>query len=157
MDKEPKLVMRGETKLIGIEVRTSNQDETDPAKAKIGTLWGRFYQEQIANKIPNKKPGDAVLAAYTNYEKDANGPYTLIVGREVNTLDSVPSGMTGVAIPSGRYLAFTAHGPMPRTLIDTWTYVWKYFGSEAKYQRAYKVDYEVHSSPDQADIFIAVK
>ena len=157
MDMEPKLVMRDETRLIGIQVRTTNQQETDPAKAKIGTLWGRFYQEQIADKIPNKKSGDVVLAAYTKYESDANGPYTLVVGREVNSLASVPNGMTGVAIPAGKYLAFSAHGPVPKTIIDTWTYIWKYFASAAKYQRAYTTDYEVHSSPDQTDIYIAVK
>src|SRR6266404_5110329 len=154
---EPELTNRAEIKLIGIAVRTTNQQEKSSATAKIPGLWARFFQEQIADKIPNKTKLGATLAAYTKYESDHTGAYDLIIGREVKSLSSIPDGMTGVIIPAGKYLLFTARGSMPQTLIDTWGYIWKYFSKGAKYQRAYTTDYEVHQSNDKVDIYIAIK
>lgn len=156
-DTEPKLTSREAIKLIGIEVRTTNRQETDPLTAEIPGLWGRFYQEQIADKIPNRKTEGPTIAAYSKYESDVNGAYSLIVGCEVTSLSAVPNGMTGVTIPAGKYLLFTASGPMPKTLIDTWGHIWNYFAQTSPYKRAYTVDYEVHSANDRADIYIAVK
>ena len=154
---EPTLATREEIKLVGIAVRTTNQQEMNPATAKIGGLWERYFQELIANKISNNTSFESTLAAYTKYESDYNGAYDLIVGREVNSLSSIPAGMTGVTIPAGRYLRFTATGSMPKALIDTWTYIWKYFSKSSQYQRAYTTDYEVHESNNKVDIYIAIK
>jgi predicted transcriptional regulator YdeE len=154
---EPELTTREEVMLIGIEVRTTNQHEMSPATAKIPGLWGHFHEDQVAKKIPNRKPGGAQLGVYTKYETDHTGPYTLIVGMEVAGLSSIPAGMTGLAIPAGQYQAFTARGPMPQALIDTWIYIWNYFSGNTSYQRAYTTDYEVHLGSDGADIYIAVK
>ena len=154
---EPRLTTTKEIKLIGVEVRTTNKQEMDPATGKIPGLWGRFFQEQIAEKIPNKKPGGVLLGVYTKYESDYTSPYSLIVGAEVNSLDAVPEGLTGLTIPAGKYLVFVAEGPMPRALIETWTHIWSYFSDTSSYQRAYTTDYEVHQSNDKADICIAIK
>ena len=154
---EPKLTTRKEIKLIGIAVRTTNQQEMIAATAKIPGLWGRFFQEQVADKIADKTALDSTLAAYTNYESDHTGAYDLIVGREVNSLGSIPDGMTGVTIPAGKYLLFTAKGPMPRALIDTWAYIWNYFSKNSGYRRSYTTDYEVHQADDKVDIYIAIK
>jgi predicted transcriptional regulator YdeE len=156
-EMEPKLVNAPEIKMIGIQARTTNQQETDPATAKIPGLWGRFYQQQIAEQIPNRKTPGPVLAAYTQYESDFTGPYSLIVGGEVTNLTSVPADMTGITIPAGKYLDFGAQGPMPKALIDTWKYIWDYFQNHPTYQRAYTTDYEVHSAEDRAEILIAIK
>ena len=51
---EPKLLTRPEMKFIGIGVQTTNQDEMDPSTAKIPSLWERFFQEKIAEKISTK-------------------------------------------------------------------------------------------------------
>jgi predicted transcriptional regulator YdeE len=159
---EPKLVIREEIKLIGIAVRTTNKQEMDPATAKISGLYGRFFQEQIADNIPNKTPLAATVAVYTKYESDHSGAYDLIVGRAVNSLGSIPEGMTGVTIPAGRYLLFNANGPMPKALIDTWEHILTWFPptyspKSSKLQRAYTTDYEVQTGNDRAEIYIAVK
>ena len=156
-EMEPKLVNAPEIKMIGIQARTTNLMESDPATAKIPGLWGQFFQEQIAAKIPNRKTPGPVLAAYTEYDSDFTGPYSLTVGAEVTDLTSVPKGMTAITIPAGKYLVFVAQGPMPKTLIDTWKHIWDYFPVHTTYHRAYTTDYEVHSAADRAEIFIAVK
>jgi predicted transcriptional regulator YdeE len=154
---EPQLTTRNEVKLIGIAVRTINQQEMNPGTAKIPGLWGRFFQEQIGDKIPNKTASDSTVAAYTKYESDHTGAYDLIVGREVNSLSSVPDGMTAVTIPAGKYLLFTSEGPMPKALIDSWGYIWNYFSEGSQYQRSYTTDYEIHQASDRVDIYIAIK
>jgi predicted transcriptional regulator YdeE len=127
-----------------------------PSTAKIPGLWGRFLDESIAEEIPNKKPGGTVIGAYTKYESDHAGPYSLIVGLEVSSLESIPGGMTGLVIPRGHYLVFTAQGSMPTALIDTWTSIWNYFPQESSHKRLYTADYEVHRSNERVDVYVAV-
>src|SRR6266576_6809542 len=74
---EPKQIKRKEIKLIGIAVRTTNEQETNPATSNIPGLLGRFFQAGIANKIPNQTSPGSTLAAYTNYESDHTGEYDL--------------------------------------------------------------------------------
>jgi predicted transcriptional regulator YdeE len=153
---EPQLITAAELKVIGIQIRTTNGAEASPATAKIPGLWGRFFQERIADKIPNRKTPGVIIATYSDYETDFTGPYSLTVGAEVTDVGNVPEGMKAIRSPAGKYMVFSAQGPMPQTLIDTWKHIWQYFPNQS-YKRAYTTDYEIHSAPDRADIYIAVK
>lgn len=153
----PELKSLPEFKVVGIEIRTSNAAEMNAASAKIPGLWGRFYQEKIPTTIAQAKTDACVVGVYSKYVSDHNGPYSLLAGVEVLTLDAIPNGMTGITIPAGSYLIFIAQGSMPQTLIQTWGSIWKYFSQEQKYQRAYTYDFELYRSPDRVDIHIAVK
>lgn len=153
---QPQLLAQPELRLIGIETRTINSDERTPSTAKIPALWRRFFQEGIADTIPNKKPDGRLIGAYTQYESDHTGPYSLLVGSEVSSLKSIPSGMTGLTIPAGQFLVFTAQGQMPNALIDTWTHIWDYFSQGTSHKRLYTADYEVHRSNERVDVYIAV-
>ena len=116
---EPKLVTKDEIKLIGIETRTTNQREADPAMAKIPGLWQRFFTESIEEKIPNKTNAGARFGTYTNYESDHTGEYSLIAAAEVSSLADIPEGMTSLTIPPGKYLVFPVEGEMPMALVET--------------------------------------
>ena len=152
----PELLAKPELLVIGIETRTTNRDEIAPATAKIPALWGRFFQEGIAEGIPNRKPGGFTIGAYTNYESDDTGLYTLLVGPEVTSIESIPSGMTSLIIPAGEFMVFNARGPMPKALIDTWLFIWNYFRDGASHSRLYSTDYEVHRSAERVDVHVAV-
>ena len=152
---KPEWLAKPEILLIGIATRTANRDEMAPATAKIPALWGRFFQEGIAERIPNRKPGGFTIAAYTKYESDHTGPYTLLVGPEVTSIESIPRGMASLIIPAGEFLVFNAQGPMPKALIDTWIFIWNYFGDGPSHKRIYTTDYEVHRSADKVDVHIA--
>lgn len=146
-------------KIIGIEVRTSNQMEADPRTAKIPGLWKKFLEERAEEKIPNRKTAHTLLAAYTHYESDYNGPYSLIASSEVSSLDDIPAGMVGITIPAAKYLVFTAKGEMPDALIETWGYIWKYFSKPSNYKRAYTADFELYEKTknSEVDIYIAIR
>jgi predicted transcriptional regulator YdeE len=148
---------RAEIEVIGIEVRTTNREEMDPATARIGRLWERYFGDDVAARVPNRKPGGALLAVYTRYESDHTGAYSLIVGPEVTSLAVIPEGMTGATVLAARYRVFTARGPMPGALIETWGRIWGYFPTAAGEERAYTTDYEVHYGGDGADVCIAVR
>jgi predicted transcriptional regulator YdeE len=159
---EPKIILRGEFNLIGISTETSNPRESDPDTAKIAGLWKKFFEENWNERIPNRLNEHLIYGGYTNYESDVSGQYTLIVGGEVKNLETVPDGMTGVVIPAGRYMIFTARGKMPEALISTWQEIWNFFSSQSKFSRAYTADYEVHdrtksADPSVVEIYIALR
>lgn len=146
-----------EFKVVGIEIHTSNATEMNAANAKIPGLWRRFYQEKIPASLKHAKPDVRVVGVYSKYASDHSGPYSLLAGVEVSTLDAIPDGMTGITIPANNYLVFSAHGAMPQALIQTWGTIWEYFSPGRKYQRAYTHDFELYQTPDRVVIHIAVK
>lgn len=157
MPSEPKLTTRDVFTATGIEVRTDNAREMNPATGQIAGLWQRFFQENIPGNIPGKQPAGVPLGIYTDYESDHTGRYTLIAGVAVTQAGSTPQGMRSVTIPAGKYLVFTATGPMPQAVFEIWGQIWKYFSAESKYQRAYSTDFEEYHGGDKVEIYIAVK
>ncbi len=141
--------------VIGIEICTSNQT----AMIDLPKLWGKFFAENIKDRIPNKVNSN-FLAVYTNYEGNHTKPYTCILCCEVNSLDTIPAGMVGKTIPSAKYEIFTAAGKMPDKIVETWQYIWN---SEIEKRRAYISDFEVYGekygNPEssEVEIYIGIK
>jgi predicted transcriptional regulator YdeE len=152
----PDLVTINEMKVVGLKIRTTNHDEMNPATGKIPGVWGRFSQEGLLEKIPDRKPGAAPMGVYSKYESDDTGPYSLLVGVETSGPD-VPTGMSSVAIQQGQYLVFPGQGPMPQAVMQAWGAVWDYFSKESQYRRAYTTDFELYRGQDKVDIHIAIK
>jgi len=156
---QPKVVTKDEIKLIGLETRTTNQQETDPAVAKIPGLWQKFFGEGMVEKIPNQVSPGGLFGTYTNYESDHTGEYSLLIAAEVDKTDNIPDGMTGLTIPPTKYLVFPVEGEMPMALVQAWGYIWNYFGNGTTYERDYTADFELYSAndPTKVDIYIAIK
>jgi predicted transcriptional regulator YdeE len=155
---QPKIITKPGFKIIGIEVRTSNPDEMS-GKGKIGELWQKFSSENILAKIAGKR-GDAVLAAYTDYESDMNGAYSLIIGSEVDSLATIPAGLVGREIPAAKYAVFaSARGTIPGVIIDVWKNIWDYNGAA----RAYQTDLEVYGKESrdpnnaQVEVYVSIR
>ena len=156
---EPRLVSLYGKYIIGWEVRTTNAEEVVPDKARIPGLWKRVAEKNLFEKIPDQKEPGITLGAYTRYQSDANGPYSLIVGAEVGDVDNVPEGMAGIVVLAQEYLIFSAEGEMPRAVIDGWGAVWKYFAADTTLKRAFTTDFERYdkSKPGLVEIHIAVR
>ncbi|AUC76294.1 GyrI-like domain-containing protein [Olleya sp. Bg11-27] len=143
-------------KVIGISVRTTNQNEL--AAQDIGALWHKFMSEKIIDKIPNKID-TTVYSIYTDYESDYTQPYTTILGCKVEHLNEIPNGMVGKSIKGGPYEKFTTKGDLTKGLIiNQWKAIWT-----MDLDREYSADFEVFGekaqNPQDAeiDILIAVK
>jgi predicted transcriptional regulator YdeE len=128
--------------IVGISVRTTN--ENNQAMQDIGQLWGRFMSENIGEQIPNKVSED-VYCMYTDYESDVNAPYTTILGYQVSSLNDVPNGMQGKAVPVAKYQVFPAKGKLPDIVVDTWKQIW----GSPEIERAYVADFEVYKAGEE--------
>jgi predicted transcriptional regulator YdeE len=144
---------QAERYVIGLKIRTSNDHHHQDGPP----LWERFQTEHIAAKIPNKL-NDKILAVYTDYESDYTKPYSYLVGCEVASLNEIPMGLAGIKIPPQQYAVFSAEGPFPQSMIQTWQQIWA-----SDIERTYSVDFEIYSAhfnpqhPLDINIYIAVK
>jgi len=141
--------------VVGIDCQTSNAPEAGPQD--IPKLWGRFYSEDVLNRIPNKTSNE-VIALYCDYEGDYTQPYSVVIGCPVSSIDTIPEGMVAKTIPASSYAVFRAIGEHPKALIETWGNIWK----ESDLDRTYTGDFELYGdkfvsgSPKELEVFIAI-
>ena len=153
----PELRIINEFAVIGIGIRTSNAAEMTGSNARIPGLWNDYFSGAVPSTIPNKEADQSTFAVYTDYESDHTGLYSLVLGRKVRGLDEIPGGMVGLKIPSGRYLAFSADGPVHDGIVAAWREIWTYFQQNPQHARAYSSDFEVYgTAKDTAEILIGI-
>jgi predicted transcriptional regulator YdeE len=158
----PRIVQLDAFELMGIAVRTNNAKEAS-ADGAIPKLWQRVMQEHALNTVPD--PVDqSIYAVYTDYASDANGDYTLLLGKKVRSGLKSSDGLVGKTVPAGRYAVFTSgRGPVAKVVVETWKQIWSYYQSPVNGQRAYRADFELYDQravdPNnaQVDIYIGVK
>lgn len=141
--------------VIGISVKTTNKDQQ--SAQDIGALWGKFMQEQILDKIPNKID-NTVYSIYTDYEGDYTQPYTTVLGCKVSSLENIPEGMVGKTFEGGSYTKFVSKGDLTQGVVfQDWLKIWN-----TGLNRNYATDFEVYGeramNPNDAevDIFVGV-
>ncbi len=154
----PAIVQKEGFAVIGIETRTRNGYEADPATARIPGIWQHFFTEQVEEKISQRINPTVYYAVYTEYESDYTGAYTYILGSAVSNLAALSRGMIKVELPASRYMVFTAQGVMPTAIIETWNEIWHYFTTNTTYHRAYTADFELYdkNNPEKVEIYIAL-
>lgn len=142
--------------ITGISARTTNAAEFNPLTAKIAGLWSRFFSEGLMETLPNKRADSPVYGVYSGYESDYTGAFDCTAGVAVSRLDSTEKWHT-LELPAGEYLVFSATGPMPQTVLQTWGAVWQYFQGNPGVQRSYQTDFEVYWAPDSVEIHIGIE
>lgn len=162
MKKE--LVSKPEIKLVGLTVRTNNKNEMNSQTSKIGELAMRFWTQNIAAQIVNRKNPGVTLSVYTAYDSNEHGDYTYFIGEEVGSFKSVPAELQKLTISAANYQKFTTEaGKMPEVVISAWQKIWKMSPDDLDGVRAYQADFEVYdqraSDPANTslDIFIGIK
>jgi predicted transcriptional regulator YdeE len=162
MKKE--LVSKPEIKLIGLTVRTNNKNEINPNTSKIGELAGRFWSQNIANQIPNRKNPGVTVSVYTEYDSNEHDDYTYFIGEEVDSFETVPPELQKLMIPAAKYQKFTTpSGRMPEVVINAWQQIWKMTSDDFGGNRTYIADFEIYDqraiNPVNAslDIYIGIK
>jgi predicted transcriptional regulator YdeE len=153
----PTLVTHEGMTVLGIDATTLNADEADSARARIPSLWGRFYAEGVLGRVPRKKPPVLPVGVYTDYESDHNGRYRILAGAAVEEGAPLPEGLGRAVVPAGTYLMFRGQGQMPGVVPQTWMSVWRYFAEAGGHARAYTTDFELYRGPEVVEIYIAVK
>ena len=120
-------------------------------------------KEGLLSKVPNKVDSN-ILAVYIDYESDANGAYTLLLGARVSSADNVPPGMVAKKVPAGRYAVFTSEkGFVGKVVPETWSRIWAVPKYASGGNRAYQADFEAYdqraADPQnaQVDIYVGIK
>ena len=137
--------------IAGISVRTTNAAEFDPSTGKIAGLWGRFFSEGLFETLPGKLPHSPIYGVYSDYASDYLGVFNVTAGVATTQSDGP------VVLQAGEYLVFSATGPMPQTVLQTWGVVWQYFQNNPLVQRSYETDYEEYSGTERVNIHIGIK
>ncbi|MCB0284184.1 MAG: GyrI-like domain-containing protein [Calditrichaeota bacterium] len=141
-----------EIKINGLQIRTSNKLEMDPATAKIGSLARRFDNHVEVDY----RSGARVYSIYFDYESDSDGAFSVLIGAD--RIESSKLDLTGQVIPVARYLVFRERGELPQIVMEAWQKVWKYFADpECEHQRAYTTDFEFYKNANEIEIYIAVE
>ena len=149
------LKQEGRKFVIGMAIKTSN--ENGRFQREVPPFLEKFHRDNMVEKIPQRKNKN-LLAVYTEYEGDYMKPFTYIIGCEVDNLNVIPEGMVGLEIPSSSYAIFTAKGPFPQSIGQTWYSIWN-----SNITRSYQTDFEVYGpdfNPEQnpeVKIFISVR
>jgi len=157
-------VIQPEIKLVGIQVRTNNKAEADPAHAKITPTVLQYYREQLSELIHHRMNPGTTFCVYTEYASDFTGEYTYFIGEEVETFRNIHETMDKLIIPEQTYTKFTTEpGPMPMVVIEAWKQIWqmgeKDFGGERRYVADFEIyDDRAHDESQTAlDIYIGIK
>lgn len=143
-------------RVAGISVRTANPDEGSPETAKLGLLWGRFFQEGIPGRVADQVPGSPIYGVYSEYDSDVNGQYTVTAGMQIEAGASGGDGFARVDVAGGEYLVFAGKGPMPQVVIEAWQSVWAYFSAASEFKRAYTTDFELYKGMDEVAIHVSI-
>lgn len=151
--------------LLGLSARTNNRSEMNPETAKIGTVSGCYWGEQMMNEIKHRTKPGVTYAVYTDFESDEHGDYTYFIGEVVSSLeDQDLEKFTTITIPASDYTKFTTEpGQMPGVVISAWQNIWAMNEQDFGGKRKYIADFEVYdaraSNFEQAivDIYIGVE
>ena len=139
--------------IVGISVRTTNEDEMKEGTAKIPDLWEKFYSQILNQQVQ----GQIIFGVYSEYETDVNGKYMVTAGVEQTGKQTGTAKLSEVKIEAGEYMVFEGKGDISTVVLETWGKVWEYFTSKkAAHQRRYTTDFEKYISSNQVEIYIAI-
>ncbi|GGF84073.1 hypothetical protein GCM10010912_31600 [Paenibacillus albidus] len=154
------IVHKGEFTLCGISTRTTNAEEMS-GKGRLSQLWQDYFSSSLASRVADPS-SQLIYALYTDYESDASGAYTVIVGQDVAAEEVNPAdGYQYAKVPEGKYMVFTVPaGPVYEKVAQTWGEIWAYFQNAAEV-RTYIGDYECYDSrnadPAEIKIYIGIQ
>jgi len=145
--------------VAGYLVRTNNAAELS-GQSKIGPLWQRFIEQNLASQIPDRADA-ALTVVYSNYASDEKGDYDYLLGARVTSVEHLPAGQSWRKIEPAIYAIFlTEKGPMPGVLQAQWARIWQMAPADLGGKRAFRTDYEIYdqrsANPQSAQIEIHI-
>jgi predicted transcriptional regulator YdeE len=145
--------------VAGYIVRTNNAGEA-AGRSKIGPLWQRFMQQNLASQITDRADA-AFTVVYSNYASDEKGDYDYLLGARVTSVEHLPAGMSWRKVEPATYAIFlTEKGPMPGVLQAEWARIWQMTPADLGATRAFITDYEIYdqrsANPQAAQVEIHI-
>lgn len=125
---------------------TSLAEEMNPDTAIIGPTVQKYWQQGIADTLPQRANPGHTFCLYTDYTGDYKGTYSFNIGEETEGSTEAAEGMRLLTLPAGRYVKFTTDpGPMPDVVLNAWQKIWAMEDAgELGGERLYTVDFELY-------------
>ena len=120
---EPKIINKDSFFVIGYELRTDSARSTE----EIPRFWSKVDLGRL-DSVPNRTEPKVQLGLCCS--DDEKGCFSYLVCTPVRDLSSIPTGMAGRTVPAARYAVFTAKGPVPKAIQDTWLYIYFILAAE---------------------------
>lgn len=132
--------------VLGIYARTGNDNIE-----QIGDLWRRFQEMGGPSGIA-ARTGDSVYCVYCEYETDAKGAFTVLIGCAVDPDAEIPEGMMKLEIEAGRFFVFEPAGELPKSVFETWAEIWS-----MPIDRLFQADFDRYGSDGKVTIHVGVR
>jgi predicted transcriptional regulator YdeE len=139
------LQIEGSLTVVGIFTRASNA-----TPHLIGDLWRSFHAQGDLKTISETKD-QAAYCVYCEYEGDALQPFTVVIGRSVDSAATVAEGMKKVNLTEGSYAVYRAEGELPQGVFSAWAEIW-----QTPLERRYQADYDRYDA-DGATVHVGVR
>lgn len=151
-------VQKPKMTLAGVSIRTTNAVEMGP-DGGLSRLWETYFQSNIVGQTGTANP-EFIYALYTDYESDASGAYTVVIGHEVAGESHLEeSRLVYAAVPESKYMVFTTKkGPVFEVVSQAWMEIWAYFKASTEVRT-----FELYDSRNfdpantQVEIYIAIE
>jgi predicted transcriptional regulator YdeE len=153
-----KTIIKESFPIIGMELRTTTENGKNFDEIPI--FWENVQKNSYLDQIPNKKYDGIVLGICMGFESD--GSFSYIIGAEVKNLIQHPAGMVCKTIPAARYAVFTACGMIPKSIQDTFKYIYQEWLPNSEYRRGASAEFELYDDRShngdnaEADIYIPI-
>lgn len=149
--------------LAGISVMTTNEAEQS-GDGKIGSLFTRFFEENIGGKLGVNIYEAGNYSCYFHYEQDEKGLYEIMVSVQVEDESSVKNveGIQSYTVPEATYAVFvTEKGPIVEKVQQAWGAIWEWQRQPGN-QRTFTGDFEyyhggIDAENGQVEIYIAIE
>ncbi|WP_152655226.1 GyrI-like domain-containing protein [Oceanobacillus sp. CFH 90083] len=149
--------------LAGVSAVTTNEAE-QLGNGKIGTLFERFFTENIGEKLGVNIREAGNYSCYFHYEQEDKGAYEIMVSVQVEDEASIQNveGIQTYTVPEATYAVFkTEKGPVVEKIQQAWAAIWEW-QQLPENQRTFTGDFEYYSgdmAPEngQVEIYIAIE
>ena len=139
--------------VVGLPLRTSNREaaRTIPvhweAAAAAGLVGGPATETRETHET---------YAVYTDYESpgdDADGVYTLVIGRRAQPGAAVPDRLRTVTVPTSIREVVAVTGARPEQVAEAWAGIW----ARKDLERDYRADYECYGADGGIRLSVGVR
>ncbi|MCT1902313.1 GyrI-like domain-containing protein [Oceanobacillus sojae] len=149
--------------LAGISAITNNEAEQSE-NGKIGSLFERFFTDNIGAKLGVNIREDGYYGCYFHYQQEEKGAYEIMLSVQVAN-DAVVQNLEGIqtfTVPEAKYAVFvTEKGPIVEKIPQAWAAIWEW-QQLPENRRTFTGDFEYYAGnidPEngQAEIYIAME
>jgi len=152
-----------EIRLVGIKIRTNNQDELNYELGRIFPCVQKYFHSQVADIISNRVRQGSTFCVYTEYQVNNRNEYSFFIGEEVSSFSCLHKGLETCVIPPQSYAKFSVSGTMPSIVVDSWHKIWLMSEKKLGGKRTYIADFEIYDEKSfydkevAFDIYIGIK